>query len=62
MSTKQHGDMDDHIHEHILASVHPDIERKHRHKSKALAIKLGMKPEVAEVLYGEPAKPQERSK
>lgn len=55
MTTSDRSDMDEHVHEHILSQKHvPDVDKKHRAKSKARAIALGMKPEVAEVLYGEP--------
>jgi hypothetical protein len=57
MGTKPHTEeprveVDDHVHEYILSHVSPEVEKKHRAKSKERAIKRGMKPEVAELLYG----------
>jgi hypothetical protein len=48
-------EVDDHMHEYIFSHVSPEVEKKHREKSKARAIKMSMKPEVevAEVLYGD---------
>jgi hypothetical protein len=46
-------EVDDHVHEYILANVPPEVEKKHRLKSKERAIKLGMDPKVAEMLYGD---------
>jgi hypothetical protein len=45
------GEVDDHVHEYILSNISPEVEKKHRAKSKARAIKLGIKPDVAERLY-----------
>lgn len=47
-------EVDDHVHEYILSHVSPEVEKKHRAKSKERAVKLhGISPEVAESLYGD---------